>query len=45
MSTATDSPWEFKIEATDDEIKMLRRVFDSNADNSIDDFLRAHIPF
>ncbi|MBS4208586.1 hydrolase [Bacillus sp. FJAT-50079] len=45
MSTATDSPWEFKIEATDDEIKMLRKVFDSNADNSIDDFLRAHIPF
>lgn len=38
------SPWQFKIEATDNEIAMLRRVFDSNYDNSIDDFLRAHVP-
>ncbi|MBS4175931.1 hydrolase [Lederbergia citrea] len=45
MTTANDSPWQFKIEATDDEITRLREIFDSNYDNSIDDFLRAHIPF
>ncbi|VEF47151.1 Uncharacterised protein [Bacillus freudenreichii] len=45
MSTPSASPWEFKIEANDDEITILREIFDSNQDNSIDDFLRAHVPF
>lgn len=45
MRTATDSPWQFKIEATDNEVMELRQIFDSNYDNSIADFLRAHIPY
>lgn len=45
MSTANASPWEFKIEANDDEITKLRQIFDSNYDNSINDFWRTHIPF
>ncbi|MCM3113432.1 hydrolase [Lederbergia lenta] len=45
MSTPTASPWQFKIEATDEEIKNLRALFDSSADNSVADFLRAHIPY
>lgn len=45
MSTPTASPWQFKIEATDEEIRSLRAIFDSSADNSVADYLRAHIPF
>ena len=45
MTSATNSPWQFKIEATDDEIARLREIFDSNYDNSNSDFIRAHIPF
>ncbi|MBD8007366.1 hydrolase [Bacillus sp. Sa1BUA2] len=45
LSVPNASPWEFKIEANDDEITRLREIFDSNQDNSIDDFLRAHVPF
>ena len=44
-TSATNSPWQFKIEATDDEIARLRAIFDSNYDNSKSDFIRAHIPF
>lgn len=28
--SSTDSPWNFKISATDEEITQLREVFDSN---------------
>ncbi|MEK3887675.1 hydrolase [Bacillus sp. FSL K6-3431] len=45
MSIPTASPWQFKIEATDEEIRKLRAIFDANANNSSADFLRAHIPF
>ncbi|WP_233711124.1 hydrolase [Lederbergia citrisecunda] len=45
MTVPNASPWEFKIQATDDEITRLRQIFDSSQDNSVDDFLRAHIPF
>lgn len=45
MSTPSASPWEFKIQANDDEITRLREIFDSSQDNSIDDFLRAHVPY
>ncbi|HEY4552476.1 MAG TPA: hydrolase [Bacillaceae bacterium] len=44
MTTPNDSPWEFKIEATDDDIIKLRQIFDSNYDNSIIDFWRTHVP-
>jgi hypothetical protein len=39
-----DSPWNFKIEATDEEITRLRQIFDSNYDADIVGFLRAHVP-
>lgn len=45
LSIPNASPWDFKIEANDDEITRLREIFDSSQDNSIDDFLRAHVPF
>lgn len=45
MTSATDSPWQFQIEATDDEITKLREIFDSSDENSVYDFLRAHLPF
>lgn len=45
MTSATDSPWQYKIEATEDEIIKLREIFDSSDDNSVYDFLRAHVPF
>lgn len=45
MTTDNASPWQFKIEATEEEITRLRQIFDANYDNSIGDFLRAHIPF
>ena len=43
--SATDSPWNFKIEATDEEIKKLREQFDIIDANEPADFFRAHIPF
>ncbi len=43
--SAIDSPWNFKIEATDDEIKKLREQFDIIDANEPTDFIRAHIPF
>lgn len=43
--SSTDSPWNFKIEATDEEITRLRQIFDANYDEEIDGFWRAHIPF
>lgn len=37
--------WEYKIEATDDEIIKLRELFDENYANDVEGFLRAHVPF
>jgi hypothetical protein len=45
MRVPNASPWEFKIEATDEEITEMREIFDVMQDNSIADFLRAHVPF
>ncbi|GIN88190.1 hypothetical protein J6TS2_45760 [Heyndrickxia sporothermodurans] len=42
--SSTDSPWNFTIEATDDEITKLRQIFDANYDVEWAGFLRAHIP-
>ncbi|WP_059171481.1 hypothetical protein [Bacillus sp. FJAT-27445] len=41
----TNSTWNFKIEATDDEITELRSAFDENYWNEWRTFIRAHIPF
>jgi hypothetical protein len=43
--SATSSPWEFKIEATDDEIIRLREYFDQNYSTDWQSFWRAHVPF
>ncbi|MGE8206244.1 hydrolase [Heyndrickxia sp. NPDC080065] len=42
--SSTDSPWNYKIEATDEEITRLRQIFDANYDVEVEGFLRAHIP-
>ncbi|MEH7343405.1 hydrolase [Bacillus sp. JJ1532] len=43
--SATDSAWDFKIEATDEEIISLREFFDNNYSMEWKNFYRAHIPF
>lgn len=39
------SPWNFKIEATDEEITQLRELFDQNYKTEVENFYRAHVPF
>lgn len=39
------STWEYKIEATDEEVRQLRNLFDGNYSNEVENFLRAHVPF
>jgi hypothetical protein len=43
--SATSSSWNFRIEATDDEIIKLREYFDQNYSTEVQNFLRAHIPY
>ncbi|MFD2446518.1 hydrolase [Bacillus sp. CGMCC 1.16607] len=43
--SATGSTWNYKIEATDDEIIKLREYFDSNYSTEWINFFRAHVPF
>lgn len=43
--SATDSTWNFKIEANDDEIIALREYFDQNYSTDWQNFYRAHVPF
>lgn len=43
--SSTDSTWNYKIEATDDEIKELRELFNQNYSTEWQSFWRAHIPF
>ncbi|AGK55301.1 MAG: hypothetical protein K0S25_1465 [Bacillus sp. (in: firmicutes)] len=45
MQSATDSPWNFKITATDDEIIQLREYFDQNYSTEWQNFFRAHVPY
>ena len=45
LQDSESSPWNYKIEATDDEIKQLREYFDQNYSTEIGNFYRAHIPF
>ncbi len=40
-----DSPWNFQIEASPNEIQTLRQYFDQNEAGDFPNFLRAHIPF
>ncbi|MGM7720748.1 hydrolase [uncultured Metabacillus sp.] len=42
---STASPWDFKIEATDDEIIKLRQYFDEVYSADIKGFYRAHTPY
>ncbi|WP_185861642.1 hydrolase [Peribacillus cavernae] len=39
------SEWNFKIEATDEEITQLREYFDQNYSTEIENFYRAHVPY
>jgi hypothetical protein len=45
MQTPTASPWNFKIEATDEEISQLRGYFDQNYSTEWQNFFRAHVPY
>jgi hypothetical protein len=45
MQTATASPWNFKVEATDEEIIQLRELFDQKYSTEWQNFYRAHIPY
>lgn len=43
--SSTDSPWNFKIEATDEEITDLREMFEQNYSTDWQNFFRAHVPY
>lgn len=42
---ATASPWDYKIEATDEEVIELREYFDQNYSTDWQGFFRAHVPY
>lgn len=42
---STSSPWDFKIEATDDEVIKLRESFDQVYSSDLKGFFRAHTPY
>ncbi|MFC4321650.1 hydrolase [Litchfieldia salsa] len=41
----TASPWDYQIEATDDEIIKLREYFDQEYSSDWQGFFRAHVPY
>lgn len=41
----TSSTWNYKIQATDEEITKLRQIFDDNYTTEWVNFFRAHVPF
>ncbi|WP_461200938.1 hydrolase [Anoxybacillus sp. TBDG-1] len=41
----TASPWEFRVEATDEEIIQLREYFDEMYSSDWQSFWRAHVPY
>jgi hypothetical protein len=43
--SATSSTWNYRIEASDDEIIQLREYFDQNYSTEWQNFFRAHVPF
>ncbi len=42
---STASPWNYKIEASEDEIVQLREYFDQIYSSDWQGFLRAHVPY
>lgn len=45
LRSGTDSPYEFVVNATDDEITRLRYLFDGNEDIGRESFIRAQTPY
>ncbi|WLR41182.1 hydrolase [Bacillus carboniphilus] len=45
LTTATDSPWDFKIKADNDEITLLREYFDQLYREDWKGFFRSHAPY
>lgn len=45
MQSSTDSSWNFRIEATNEEIIRLRELFDQNYSTEWQNFFRAHVPY
>lgn len=43
--SGVDSPWNFQIQATEEEISILRRQLDQKEAGDFPNFIRAHIPF
>ncbi|MBT2754364.1 hydrolase [Mesobacillus foraminis] len=43
--SATASSWNFKVDANDEEITMLREEFDQNYSTDWQNFFRAHVPY
>ncbi|PLR79432.1 hydrolase [Bacillus sp. V3-13] len=43
--SATASPWNFQIHATDEEITILREYFEQNYSTEWQNFFRAHVPY
>ncbi|WML47240.1 hydrolase [Neobacillus sp. PS3-34] len=43
--SATSSSWNYKIEASDEEIIQLREYFDQNYSTEWQNFFRAHVPY
>lgn len=41
----SDSPYEFVVDATDDEITHLRNLFDGNEAVGLDNFIRSQTPY
>ncbi|WP_210364821.1 hydrolase [Bacillus sp. REN3] len=44
-TVSTASPWNFKIEATDEEITDLREIFEQAYSTGWQNFMRAHVPY
>ncbi|PLR98243.1 hydrolase [Bacillus sp. T33-2] len=43
--SSTSSPWNFKIQATDEEIIRLRELFEQNYSTDWQNFFRAYVPY
>ncbi|MDZ5712553.1 hydrolase [Jeotgalibacillus haloalkalitolerans] len=44
LRSGTDSPYEFVVNATDDEITKLRMLFDRNEESEMEGFLTGQMP-
>jgi len=43
--SATSSTWSYKVQATEEEIMNLRKLFNQNYDTEWKNFFRSHVPF